>query len=108
MGKAARILKPERLGEKLAEIRRQLKLSQNGLIRSLGFTDALVREEISAFERGVRVPPVIFLLKIAHAANVSVEALIDDGLDLPEKLPARERSEGIKRRGAVKGSSKRR
>lgn len=108
MGKAARILKPERLGEKLAEIRRQLKLSQNGLIRSLGFTDALVREEISAFERGVRVPPVMFLLKIAHAANVSVEALIDDELDLPEKLPARERSEGIKRRGVVKGSSKRR
>jgi transcriptional regulator with XRE-family HTH domain len=87
MGKAARVLRPKHLGLKLAEIRRQLRLSQNGLIHRLGFTDTLVREEISAFERGVRVPPLIFLLEIARAANVSIEALIDDKLDLPKNLP---------------------
>jgi transcriptional regulator with XRE-family HTH domain len=86
MGKAARELRPKRLGSKLAEIRRQLQLSQNGLIRRLGFTDMLVREEISAFERGVRVPPVLFLLEIARTVNVSVETLIDDELELPNKL----------------------
>lgn len=89
MRKAARTLRPKRLGSKLAEIRRQLQLSQNGLIRRLGFTDMLVREEISAFERGVRVPPVLFLLEIARAVNVSVETLIDDELELPNKLPSR-------------------
>jgi transcriptional regulator with XRE-family HTH domain len=97
MGKAARILRPERLGVKLAQIRQRLQLSQNGLIYRLGFTDALVREEISAFERGVRVPPVVFLLEIARAANVSVEALIDDALDLPEKLPVTSKS-GVMRK----------
>ena len=92
MRKGARLLRPKRLGQKLAEIRRQLQLSQNGLIRQLGFTDVLVREEISAFERGVRVPPILFLLEIARTVNVSVETLIDDELDLPRRLPARTRS----------------
>ena len=87
MKKPSRMLRPQRLGEKLAEIRRQLNLSQNGLIRRLGFADELVREEISAFERGIRVPPVLFLLEIARAVNVSVEALIDDQLDLTKSLP---------------------
>jgi transcriptional regulator with XRE-family HTH domain len=97
MRKAARNLRPKRLGSKLAEIRRQLQLSQNGLIRQLGFTDVLVREEISAFERGVRVPPVVFLLEIAHVANVSVETLIDDELNLPKTLPVKAKNLGRKK-----------
>lgn len=104
MGKGAQKLRPKRLGSKLAEIRRQLQLSQNGLIRRLGFTDELVREEISAFERGVRVPPILFLLEIARAVNVSVEALIDDDLDLPKRLPASTESKGIKRKTVFKSS----
>jgi hypothetical protein len=51
--------KPKRLGAKLSAIRRHLQLLQNELIDKLGFTGELVREEISAFERGVRVPPII-------------------------------------------------
>lgn len=80
--------KPKRLGGKLAAVRRHLRLSQNELIRELGFADELVREEISAFERGVRVPPVAVLLAYARVANVLVEWLIDDEVDLPEELPA--------------------
>ena len=78
--------KPKRLGSKLAAIRRHLQLSQNELISRLGFVDELVREEISAFERGVRVPPVVVLLEYARAAAVSVECLIDDNLELPKHL----------------------
>lgn len=78
--------KPKRLGSKLAVIRRHLQLSQNDLIDRLGFTGELVREEISAFERGVRVPPVIVLLEYARAVRVSVETLIDDKLELPTHL----------------------
>lgn len=92
MGKAARKLRPKRLGSKLAEIRRKLQLSQNGLIRRLGFTDMLVREEISAFERGVRVPPILFLLEIARTVNITVETLIDDELNLPKALPIKAKS----------------
>jgi transcriptional regulator with XRE-family HTH domain len=78
--------KPKRLGAKLAAVRRHLQLSQNELIDRLGFTGELVREEISAFERGVRVPPVVVLLEYARAVGVSVEALIDDKLELPTYL----------------------
>ena len=53
-----------------------------------------MREEISAFERGTRVPPVLFLLEIARAANVSVEVLIDDALKLPKRLPAGSKTKG--------------
>lgn len=97
MRKGARLLRPKRLGQKLAEIRRQLQLSQNELIRQLGFTDMLVREEISAFERGVRIPPVLFLLEIARAVNISVETLIDDDLELPGSLPSNAKNRVIKR-----------
>lgn len=96
MRKGARLLRPKRLGQKLVEIRRQLQLSQNGLIRQLGFTDVLVREEISAFERGVRVPPLLFLLEIARAVNVSVETLIDDDLNLPKTLLSKTKRIGKK------------
>lgn len=100
MRKGARLLRPKRLGQKLAEIRRQLQLSQSGLIRKLGFTDVLVREEISAFERGVRVPPVLFLLEIARAVNVSVETLIDDELELPRRVSAKTKNKIMKRHKA--------
>jgi transcriptional regulator with XRE-family HTH domain len=89
MGRTTKKLrKPKRLGKKLANIRQQLQLSQNELIRRLGFTKELVREEISAFERGVRVPPVVVLVEYARAANVLVEWLIDDEIELPDVLPA--------------------
>ncbi len=85
----ARTLRPKRLGEKLAAIRQRLQLSQNELIRKLGFGDVLLREEISSFERGVRVPPPLVLLEYARLANVYVDDLLDDQVDLPEKLPAK-------------------
>jgi transcriptional regulator with XRE-family HTH domain len=83
----ARTLRPKRLGEKLATIRQQLQLSQNELIRKLGFGDILLREEISSFERGVRVPPPLVLLEYARLANVYVDDLLDDQKNLPKKLP---------------------
>lgn len=97
MGSAAR-RKPERLAEKLLEIRVSLGLSQNGLIRHLGFADDLTQAQISMFERGVRQPSLLILLAYARAANVYVDVLISDDVDLPSRLPAGEKSEGIKKR----------
>jgi transcriptional regulator with XRE-family HTH domain len=96
MGRASR-KKPERLPEKLLYIRSALGLSQNGLIRHLNYEDELTQEYISGYERGLREPPLLILLAYARAANVLVEVLIDDELDLPEQLPARARSEGLRR-----------
>jgi transcriptional regulator with XRE-family HTH domain len=85
MGRTSR-QKPARLAEKLLHIRRALGLSQNQLIRRLGFEE-LVQGTVSAFESGGREPSLLVLLAYARAANVSVESLIDDSLDLPNELP---------------------
>lgn len=88
--------KQERLAEKLLRIRLALGLSQNEMLRHLGIEESLYRTSISNYELGDREPPLYVLLSYARAANVFVDALIDDELDLPEKIPARKKSEGIK------------
>ena len=80
--------KPARLASKLLEIRTKLGLSQNGMIRRMGLADQLVQAEISAYEHGLREPPLHVLLQYARAANILVEWLIDDEIDLPDGLPA--------------------
>lgn len=47
------------------------------------------------------------LLQYAKAANVYVEALIDDEVNLPERLPAVRKNEGVRRDSGGKGSNKR-
>src|SRR5438132_4777228 len=101
MAKASR-RKPDRLAEKLLEIRLKLGLSQNGLIRRLDITDELQQDYISKFERGVLVPPLHVLLAYAEAANVWVEVLIKDSLNLPEALPSPVKHEGVPSKGAPK------
>ena len=96
MGKQTR-KRPDRLPEKLLEIRLKLNLSQNEMVRRLGLSGDIERDYISKFERGTLEPTLQVLLQYTRAANVYVEALIDDELDLPEKLPAVRKSEGIRR-----------
>ena len=79
--------KSARLADKLLKIRLGLGLSQNGLLERLGFADELFRSNISQYELGRREPPLPVLLRYARAAGVYVDTLIDDELDLPEKLP---------------------
>jgi len=104
MGQSSRPM-PALLSEKLLYIRAGLQLSQNELIHHLGLSSELTQARVSAYERGVREPPLLVLLRYAHAANVSVEALIDDELELPRKLPASPKSEGIKRKKALKSDT---
>lgn len=101
MAKSSR-RKPERLAEKLLEIRLKLDLSQNGMIRRLGLTDELQQDYISKFERGVLVPPLHVLLAYAEAANVWVEALIKDSVNLPEYLPSSVKHDGVVIKGWAK------
>jgi transcriptional regulator with XRE-family HTH domain len=92
--------KPARLPEKLLRIRDALELSQNEMLRRLGLQEWTIRSTISGYERGEREPPLPVLLEYARAANVYIEALVDDEVDLPDQLPARTKSEGIRRRKA--------
>lgn len=104
MGKAPGY-KPARLGQKIVEIRRQLGLSQNGLIRHLGLKEEMFQGDISAFELGNRVPDLRVLLLLAKSVGVFVDVLIDDELDLPKKLPAHPKSEGIRRKISLRNKS---
>ena len=89
--------RPKRLGEKLGVIRKQLELSQNEMVRRLGLSGKLTREEVSAYERGVREPSLPTLSRYAEIARVWIDVLVDDDLDLPKDIPSPTKSEGIKR-----------
>ena len=105
MGKAVRE-RPARLAEKLLHIRQTLGLSQNGMIRRMGMADKLVQADVSTYEIDQREPPLKVLLAYARAANVSVESIIDDELDMPGELPAKPKSEGIRRKATTKAASR--
>lgn len=104
MGKRSRP-RPERLAEKLLQIRLAYDLSQNGMIRRLGLTDELVQADVSSFELGTREPALPHLLLYARAAGVTVDVLIDDELDLPKKLAA-DPLHGVVRPKATKSKKK--
>ena|ERR1044071_6069773 len=91
--------RPLRLAEKLRHIRTALGLSQNEMIRRLGFEGELIQAHISAYERRRenRIPPLGVVLQYARCAGVEMEMLVDDSLDLPKVLPVRARSGRIKK-----------
>jgi transcriptional regulator with XRE-family HTH domain len=95
--------RPARLAAKLLQIRESLGLSQNQMIRRLGFAGELIQSHISAYEQGGekgREPPLGVLLEYARAVGTTVETLIDDrlNLELPGGKPTRsERGRGKKR-----------
>lgn len=109
MGRAARYERhyPKRLGEKLLHIRRVLGLSQNEMLKYLGMPEGLLGTSISAYERGVREPPLLILLEYARIAGVCVDVLIDDDVDLPAKLPGTINNKGHNRRTKIRSTDKR-
>jgi transcriptional regulator with XRE-family HTH domain len=90
MGKGIRP-KPERLAEKLRQIRDAFGLSQTEMLYRLGVEDLITYHRISDYELGKNEPPLMILLQYARAVNISTDVLIDDELDLPKKLPARKK-----------------
>jgi transcriptional regulator with XRE-family HTH domain len=90
-------LRQKRLPEKLRTIRDTLGISQTEMLKRLGAGDLIEYNRISEFETGKREPPLVILLAYARVANVWVDVLIDDELDLPAKLPSATKSEGIRR-----------
>jgi len=92
MGRGSRD-RPNKLGKKLAQIRTYLGVSQDGLVRMLGLSAKLTRNDISKYERGMREPSLSVLLKYARVAKVNMEVLIDDKLEMPRTVshPSRSR-----------------
>ena len=75
--------KPEKLAEKLLQIRERLGLSQNELIRYLCLENEITQSRISGYELGTREPSLPTLLKYARSVNISTDVLIDDDVELP-------------------------
>ena len=90
--------RPKRLAEKLLAVRNKVDggISQSEMARRLGLNDE-DRERVSKYERDVLEPPLEVLCAYAEAANVWLEVLVKDDLDLPEKLPSKIKSAGLKK-----------
>ena len=83
--------RPKRLAEKLRYIRTSLGLTQAELLRRLDVEGLATQSRISEFEAGKRKPSLLILLQYSRLAGVHMEDLVDDGADLPAKLPGRVR-----------------
>jgi len=95
MGKGRRAT-PKFLAKKLREIRFRLGLSQNAMLRHLGLDTEFSRSELSAYERGVREPPLQVLLSYSKVIRIWMNVLIDDQLDLPPTLGHKQMHDGTK------------
>ena len=74
--------RPQHLAAKLRRIRKSLGLTQPKLIERLN-VDRISPPYICQYESGRTEPTLLVLLAYARLANVPVENLIDDALDLP-------------------------
>ncbi|HXM46362.1 MAG TPA: helix-turn-helix transcriptional regulator [Pyrinomonadaceae bacterium] len=96
MGRASRET-PKHLGKKLLQIRTALGLSQDGMLRRLGLAEEYGRHYISGFENGEREPSLLVLLRYSNVSKIWINALVDDRIDLPKKIPAADMSAGTRK-----------
>jgi len=82
--------KPKNLGKKLLQIREKLGITQPHMPARLGLL-GMHPGRISEYENNVREPSAMTLLAYAALAGVHVEDLINDNVELPEKLPGKVR-----------------
>lgn len=94
--------RPARLAEKLLHIRNALGLSQTEMWRRLELEGEVTYDRISKYETGRNEPPLSVLLRYARLANVYLDALVDDALDLPARLPAAAKTEGSRSKSTTK------
>jgi transcriptional regulator with XRE-family HTH domain len=81
MGRSRRN-KPENLRHKLLAIRKRLSMSQTEMARALELK--VHYSAVSNYELGTREPDLLIVLRYARLANMPMETLVDDKLNLPE------------------------
>ena len=77
------------------------------MLERLDLPEEILQTSISQYERGKIEPPIFVLLRYADVANVWLEVLVRDHLDLPERLPSKVKHEGVPRAAVKKKSRKR-
>jgi transcriptional regulator with XRE-family HTH domain len=78
---------PKRLGTKLRQIRIALGLTQEEMLKRLDLPSVITQSTISAYERNAKLPPYFVLARYGDLANVWIDVLVLDSLDLPQKIP---------------------
>ena len=106
MGRRARYI-PARLPEKLIQIRKAMGLTQQEMLERLDLPEEILQTSISQYERGKIEPPIFVLLRYADVANIWLEVLLRDQLDLPNQLPSTVKHEGISSTAGAKGDGRR-
>jgi DNA-binding XRE family transcriptional regulator len=86
MGSASRV-KPKKLPDKLLAIRQFLGYTGQEMAAKLSDSEIKVqRTDIPRFEKGIREPSLIVLLRYAKLVKISTDDLIDDKTDLLNNL----------------------
>ena len=88
--------RPKNLASKLLEIRLKLRLSQNGMLRQLGLAEEFERDYVSKWERDIMEAPLHVLCAYSEAANIFLEVLAKDDLELPLEIPSKTKNMGLK------------
>jgi hypothetical protein len=57
------------------------------MVRRLGFGDSFHVGRISEYESNLREPSLLVLLAYARVARVHLEDIVDDAIELPNRLP---------------------
>jgi transcriptional regulator with XRE-family HTH domain len=80
--------RPKRLAEKLLQIRKALGLSQREMAERLAQRAGvkITSKNISRYERDKSVPFIEVALAYARLANVLMNQIVDDDVDLPLEL----------------------
>lgn len=78
--------RPKRLAEKLKQIRLALGLSQTEMHRLLKAEEHIPYTRISDYELDKNEPSLMTVLAYARVARVNMEQIVDDDLDLPDRL----------------------
>ncbi len=103
--------RPRRLATKLRQIRTSLGLTQEQMFERLGDTRTSLRAgHIGEFETDRREPNLLVILAYARVMSTTgsgefLEALLDDRMDLPDKLPPDPKDERGRRKLLSKNTS---
>lgn len=79
---------PKMLGPKLKQIRLAMGLSQEEMLKKLDLPPAISQSTISAYERNAKLPPYFVLARYGDVANVWIDVLVRDTLNLPGRIPS--------------------
>lgn len=91
MGRGRRA-RPQKLQKKVCEIRKKLAITQDEMAVRLvqyGAEETTHSGYIADFETGKRAPSLLGVLAYAKLINVCTDVLLDDEIDLPQKLPSK-------------------